>query len=153
MLAALPRLSRRGIFSDSAANKLVDTFMKRLQIKAFGPAQKVGTLSGGNQQKVLLARWLCLELKILMLDEPTRGIDVGAKAEVRALIDELAEQGLGVLLISSETEELVDGSHRILVLRDGAIVDELSGDRLTEADFVQAIAGTGEDDQERQGNV
>ncbi|MEP6527882.1 MAG: sugar ABC transporter ATP-binding protein [Nocardioidaceae bacterium] len=153
VLAALPRLSRNGIFSDSAANKLVDTFMKRLRIKAFGPAQKVGTLSGGNQQKVLLARWLCLEPKILMLDEPTRGIDVGAKAEVRALIDELAEQGLGVLLISSETEELIDGSHRILVLRDGAIGDELSGDRLTEANFVQAIAGTGYEGQGGEGNV
>jgi len=146
VLAALPRLSKRGVFSDSAAKKLVDTFMKRLNIKAFGPAQRVGTLSGGNQQKVLLARWLCLEPKILMLDEPTRGIDVGAKAEVRRLIDELAEQGLGVLLISSETEELVDGSHRILVLRDGAIADELRGDRLTESELVQAIAGTAADE-------
>jgi len=91
---------------------------------------------------VLLARWLCLEPKILMLDEPTRGIDVGAKAEVRRLIDELAAQGLGVLLISSETEELVDGSHRILVLRDGTIVDELAGDSLSEEDLVLAIAGT-----------
>ncbi len=143
VLAALPQLSSRGLFSDKAAKKLVDTFMRRLNIKAFGPAQKVGTLSGGNQQKVLLARWLCLEPKVLMLDEPTRGIDVGAKAEVRRLIDELAEQGLGVLLISSETEELVDGSHRILVLRDGAIVGELSGDNLTESELVQAIAGTG----------
>jgi monosaccharide-transporting ATPase len=146
VLAALPRLSKRGIFSDRAANKLVDTFMKRLNIKAFGAAQKVGTLSGGNQQKVLLARWLCLAPKILMLDEPTRGIDVGAKAEVRRLIDELAEQGLGVLLISSETEELVDGSHRILVLRDGSIVDELRGSQLTEGALVQAIAGTVDDE-------
>ncbi len=144
VLAALPRLSTRGVFSDKAARKLVDTFMKRLNIKAFGPSQKVGTLSGGNQQKVLLARWLCLNPKVLMLDEPTRGIDVGAKAEVRQLIDELAEQGLGVLLISSETEELVDGAHRILVLRDGAIVEELSGEQLTENDLVQAIAGTGD---------
>ncbi len=143
VLAALPRLSTRGVFSDKAARKLVDTFMKRLNIKAFGPTQRVGTLSGGNQQKVLLARWLCLGPKVLMLDEPTRGIDVGAKAEVRRLIDELAEQGLGVLLISSETEELVDGAHRILVLRDGSIVDELGGDNLTEAALVQAIAGTG----------
>ena len=145
VLAALPQLSKRGIFSERAARKLVDTFMTRLNIKAFGPLQKVGTLSGGNQQKVLLARWLCLQPKVLMLDEPTRGIDVGAKAEVRALIDELAEQGLGVLLISSETEELVDGSHRILVLRDGAIVEELSGDHLSENDLVQAIAGTGDE--------
>jgi ribose transport system ATP-binding protein len=142
VLAALPRLSKSGVFSDSAANKLVATFMQRLNIKAFGPSQKVGTLSGGNQQKVLLARWLCLEPRILMLDEPTRGIDVGAKAEVRRLIDELAEQGLGVLLISSETEELVDGSHRVLVLREGSIVDELDGHRLNEGDLVHAIAGT-----------
>ncbi len=142
VLAALPRLSKRGIFSDAAADKLVETFMKRLSIRAYGPSQRVGTLSGGNQQKVLLARWLCLEPKILMLDEPTRGIDVGAKAEVRRLIDELAAQGLGVLLISSETEELVDGSHRILVLRDGAVVDELAGERLTEEELVHAIAGT-----------
>ncbi len=143
VLAALPALSRMGVVSDGAANKLVDTFMKRLNIKAYGAAQKVGTLSGGNQQKVLLARWLCLEPKILMLDEPTRGIDVGAKAEVRRLIDELAEQGLGVLLISSETEELVDGSHRVLVLREGVVVEELSGDRLNERELVHAIAGDG----------
>ncbi|MDQ1681423.1 MAG: galactofuranose transport system ATP-binding protein [Frankiaceae bacterium] len=143
ILAALPRLSRRGLFSDGAADKLVDTFMKRLNIKAYGPGQKVGTLSGGNQQKVLLARWLCLEPKVLMLDEPTRGIDVGAKAEVRRLVDELAEQGLAVLLISSETEELVDGAHRVLVLRDGAVVGELGGAELTEEDLVRAIAGAG----------
>jgi ribose transport system ATP-binding protein len=143
ILAALPRLSKRGIFSDAAADKLVDTFMKRLDIKAYGPGQKVGTLSGGNQQKVLLARWLCLEPKVLMLDEPTRGIDVGAKAEVRRLVDELAEQGLAVLLISSETEELVDGAHRVLVLRDGAVVGELGGAALTEEGLVHAIAGAG----------
>ena len=154
VLAALPRLSKNGIFSDRAAAKLVDTFMTRLRIRAFGPTQKVGTLSGGNQQKVLLARWLCLNPKILMLDEPTRGIDVGAKAEIRTLIDELAEQGLGVLLISSETDELVDGSHRILVLRDGSIVGELNGTEINEKDLVQAIAGNGDEaPQEREKNV
>ena len=87
--------------------------MERLKIKAASPDQKVGELSGGNQQKVLLARWLCLHPKVLLLDEPTRGIDVGAKAEVQKLIDEFAEEGLGVLLISSELEELIEGSDRV----------------------------------------
>ena len=101
--------------------------MRRLRIKAASPHQQVAELSGGNQQKVLLARWLATEPKILLLDEPTRGIDVGAKAEVQALIDELAQDGLGVLLISADLEELVEGSDRVVVLEDGTVVGELSG--------------------------
>ena len=93
------------------------------------PEQKVAELSGGNQQKVLLARWLCAGPKVLLLDEPTRGIDVGAKAEVQALIDELATEGLAVLLISSELDELLDGADRLIVLRDGQVVGELTGER------------------------
>ena len=121
MLAALPRLSRLGLVSTAKQDEIVDYFMKRLKIKASSPDQKISELSGGNQQKVLLARWLCLHPKVLLLDEPTRGIDVGAKAEVQKLIDELAEEGLGVLLISSELEELIEGSDRVVVLRDGAV--------------------------------
>ncbi|PJT47304.1 sugar ABC transporter ATP-binding protein, partial [Streptomyces albidoflavus] len=83
VLAALPRLSRAGIVSRARQDRVVEIFMKRLRIKASSPEQKVGELSGGNQQKVLLARWLCLEPRVLLLDEPTRGIDVGAKAEVQ----------------------------------------------------------------------
>lgn len=93
VLAALPRLSRAGIVSRARQDRVVEIFMKRLRIKASSPEQKVGELSGGNQQKVLLARWLCLEPRVLLLDEPTRGIDVGAKAEVQGLIDELAGRG------------------------------------------------------------
>jgi monosaccharide-transporting ATPase len=141
VLAALPRLSRAGLVSDSKADEIVARFMKQLHIRATGPDQKVGTLSGGNQQKVMLARWLCLHPKVLILDEPTRGIDVGAKAEVRVAIDELAAAGLAVLLISSETEELVDGSDRIIVLKEGRVTDVLTGDRLSEDDLVRAIAG------------
>ncbi|MFE7168625.1 sugar ABC transporter ATP-binding protein [Streptomyces sp. NPDC057616] len=139
-LAALPGLSRFGLVDDSRIDKIVETFMKRLRIKAAGPHQKVGELSGGNQQKVLLARWLALHPKVLLLDEPTRGIDVGAKAEVQALIDELADDGLAVLLISSDTEELIEGSDRVVVLKDGAVVRELTGDAVTEDALMRAIA-------------
>ncbi|SQA22124.1 sugar uptake ABC transporter ATP-binding protein [Streptomyces griseus] len=140
MLAALPRLSRGGIVSRARQDRVVDIFMKRLRIKASGPEQKVGELSGGNQQKVLLARWLCLEPKVLLLDEPTRGIDVGAKAEVQSLIDELAREGLAVLLISSDIEELIEGADRVVVLRGGALAGELAGDEVDESRLLAVLA-------------
>ncbi|QNP66732.1 sugar ABC transporter ATP-binding protein [Streptomyces genisteinicus] len=140
VLAAMPRLSRAGIVSRARQDRVVDIFMKRLRIKASSPEQKVGELSGGNQQKVLLARWLCLEPKVLLLDEPTRGIDVGAKAEVQALIDELAQEGLAVLLISSDIEELVEGADRIVVLRNGATAGELTGGQVGEQSLLAALA-------------
>jgi ribose transport system ATP-binding protein len=139
-LAALPLLSRAGLVSRAKQDELVRFFMDRLRIKASGPDQKVSDLSGGNQQKVLLARWLCLQPKVLLLDEPTRGIDVGAKAEVQALINELAEDGLGVLLISSELEELVEGSDRVVVLKDGRVVGELVGAEVSEDALLSALA-------------
>ncbi|MFE9835756.1 sugar ABC transporter ATP-binding protein [Streptomyces sp. NPDC005551] len=146
-LAALPGLSRFGLVDEARVDRIVDTFMKRLRIKAAGPHQKVGELSGGNQQKVLLARWLAMNPKVLLLDEPTRGIDVGAKAEVQRLIDELADDGLGVVLISSDTEELIEGSDRVIVLKDGVVVEELTGDAVTEDRLMRALAtaptGTG----------
>jgi galactofuranose transport system ATP-binding protein len=140
-LAALPRLSRAGLVSEARVDRIVETFMRRLRIKASGPHQRVAELSGGNQQKVLIARWLATEPKVLLLDEPTRGIDVGAKAEVQRLIDELAEAGLGVLLISADLEELVEGSDRVVVLKDGAVVGELTGGELTEEAVMATIAG------------
>ncbi|MHA4816023.1 sugar ABC transporter ATP-binding protein [Streptomyces aculeolatus] len=143
-LAALPRMSRYGLVSEARIDAVVETFVSRLRIKAASPHQKVGELSGGNQQKVLLARWLAMQPKVLLLDEPTRGIDVGAKAEVQKLVDELAEDGLGVLLISSDVEELIEGSDRVVVLRDGAVVGELTGDDVTEDRLMEAIAAAAE---------
>lgn len=140
VLAAMPRLSPAGIVSRARQDRIVDIFMKRLRIKAASPEQKVGELSGGNQQKVLLARWLCLEPKVLLLDEPTRGIDVGAKAEVQSLIDDLAREGLAVLLISSDIEELIEGADRIVVLRGGAVAGELSGDEVAESHLLEVLA-------------
>ena len=142
-LAALPRLSRAGLVSEDRIDKLVKTFMERLRIKASSPRQRVRDLSGGNQQKVVLARWLCTEPRILLLDEPTRGIDVGAKAEVQALVAELAQQGLGIVLVSSEMEELIGGSSRIVVLQNGSTVADLRGDDVTEADLMDALSHSG----------
>ncbi|MGW9521106.1 sugar ABC transporter ATP-binding protein [Streptomyces diastaticus] len=140
VLAALPRLSRAGIVSRARQDRVVEIFMRRLRIKASSPEQKVGELSGGNQQKVLLARWLCLQPRVLLLDEPTRGIDVGAKAEVRGLIDELAREGLAVLLISSDIEELIEGADRVVVLRAGCLAGELAGDAVTEPALLEILA-------------
>jgi galactofuranose transport system ATP-binding protein len=140
VLAALPRLSAAGLVSRRRQDSIVDTFMRRLRIKAASPDQRVGELSGGNQQKVLLARLLCMQPKVLLLDEPTRGIDVGAKAEVQALVDELAKDGLGVVLISSEFEEVVEGSDAIVVLREGRVVTRLEGADVNEAALLAALA-------------
>jgi ribose transport system ATP-binding protein len=144
-LAALPRMSRGGFVSQKKIDGVVDTFMRRLRIKASSPEQKVRELSGGNQQKVLLARLLCLSPKVLILDEPTRGIDVGAKAEVQALIDELAADGLAVLLISSELSEVVEGSDSVVVLRDGAALGTLRGKDISEDRIMSMIAEAASD--------
>jgi ribose transport system ATP-binding protein len=139
-LAALPTLTRAGIVDRAKQAEIVDRFMQRLGIKATSAEQKIRELSGGNQQKVLLARWLCMQPALLILDEPTRGIDIGAKAEIQALINELAGTGLGVLMISSELEELVEGSSRVVVLRDGQNVAELRGDGISQQSIIHAMA-------------
>ena len=139
-LAALPTLTRYGFVSRKQQQEIVDRFIQRLGIKTSGPDQLIRELSGGNQQKVLLARWLCLNPRLLLLDEPTRGIDVGAKAEIQALIEELAESGLGVLMISSELEELTEGSDRIVVLRDGQTVASLSHAEASQDALMAAMA-------------
>ncbi len=142
-LALMPRLAKAGIIDEAQQRALVDKFIARLGIKCSGPDQRIRELSGGNQQKVLLARWLVMNPKLLILDEPTRGIDVGAKAEIQTIIKELAEQGLGVLMISSELEEVIEGSDRVFVLREGRDVAEIDRKGLTETAVMAAMA-TGE---------
>jgi len=139
-LAALPTLTRLGVVDRTRQREIVDRFMHRLDIKATSADQRIRELSGGNQQKVLLARWLCMSPALLILDEPTRGIDIGAKAEIQALINELAGAGLGVLMISSELEELVEGSSRVVVLRDGQDVAELRGGDISQQAIIHAMA-------------
>ncbi len=140
-LAALPRLARAGIVSEARLDKVVGALMSRLRIKATSPHQPASELSGGTQQKVLLARWLATHPRVLMLDEPTRGIDVGSKAEVQSLIDDLAVDGLAVMLISSDLDEIVSTCDRVVVLRDGAIVSQLSGTGITEKNIMSLLAG------------
>ena len=142
-LALLPRLARHGVVDADEQARIVDRFIERLGIKTSGPDQPIRELSGGNQQKVLLARWLCMDPRLLILDEPTRGIDVGAKREIQNLINELASSGLGVLMISSELEELTEGSDRVVVLRDGRSVAELDGDAITQEAIMEAMAHGG----------
>lgn len=141
VLAALPRLSRAGFTSRKKQDAVVDVFIKRLHIKASSADQIVSELSGGNQQKVMIARWLAMSPKVLLLDEPTRGIDVGAKAEVQSLIDELAGEGLAIVLVSSEVEEVVEGSGRVIVLREGSVETELTGVHVDEEHLLAALAG------------
>jgi monosaccharide-transporting ATPase len=142
-LAALPLLTRFGVVSRSRQREMVERFMRRLGIKAASADQRIRELSGGNQQKVLLARWLCTSPRLLILDEPTRGIDIGAKGEIQALVNELAAEGLGVLMISSELEELVEGSSRVVVLRDGQNVAELRGHAISQQAIIHAMADEG----------
>jgi len=143
-LAALPMITKFGVVSRAKQREIVDRFMKRLSIKASSPEQKIRELSGGNQQKVLLGRWLCRNPKLLLLDEPTRGIDIGAKGDIQELINELAEQGLGVLMISSELEELVEGCSRVIVMRGGERAAELRGDQISSDAIIHAMADAGE---------
>lgn len=107
---------------------LVSHYIDRMRVKTPSAEQLIGLLSGGNQQKVIVSRWLATEPKVLLMDEPTRGIDVGAKSEMYSLIDSLAREGLAILLVSSEMTEILGLADRVLVMREGSVAGELSGD-------------------------
>jgi L-arabinose transport system ATP-binding protein len=131
-LAILRQLSRFHFVRSRLERAVATGFVERLRVRTPSLDQEVGKLSGGNQQKVVLARWLAARPKVLILDEPTRGIDVGAKAEIYHLIDELANEGLGIILISSELPEILGLSDRIYVMQNGRITGELPGTEATE---------------------
>jgi ABC-type sugar transport system ATPase subunit len=139
-LVILPELSKRGIVSKKDQRKVAESFIKKLGIKTPSPDQIIKNLSGGNQQKVLLAKWLCKQPMLIILDEPTRGIDVGAKSEIETLIQDLSTEGISVLMISSEMEELIRRCDRIAVLHDGKKVGELVGEKISENSIMNAIA-------------
>lgn len=131
-MAILKQLSRFHFVRRRLERSIATRFIERLQVRTPSLEQEAGKLSGGNQQKVVLARWLAAKPKILILDEPTRGIDVGAKAEIYRLIDELANEGLGIMFISSELPEILGLSDRIYVMQNGRITGELSRADATE---------------------
>lgn len=139
-IAILPKIAKGGILDGKKQAEIVDKYIKAINIKTPSPEQEIRNLSGGNQQKVLLARWLCMEPDLIILDEPTRGIDVGAKSEIEALIQEISSKGIGVLLISSELEELVRNCHRLVVMHDGHNVGELTGSEISEENIMALMA-------------
>lgn len=140
VLACMKQISRLGFVISRKRLALVNRYIEELRIKTPTPEQRIRNLSGGNQQKALLARWMATNPKLIILDEPTRGIDVGAKQEVERLVQQIASQGIGVLLISSEIPELVRNCDRVIVLREGEQVGELAGAQISEEAIMQIIA-------------
>lgn len=139
--AALPRLTRHSLIQEKLEKRVVEHGYSTLSVKSTDAEESILNLSGGNQQKVLLARWLANDPQLLLLDEPTRGIDVGTKAEIHRLVDEQAQQGRAILLISSELPELLALSDRVYVLYQGEVAAELPGGPNSEEDVLSATMG------------
>ncbi|MCI8332889.1 MAG: sugar ABC transporter ATP-binding protein [Clostridiales bacterium] len=116
-------------------------YVKKLSIKTPSMEQTVKNLSGGNQQKVVLAKWIMKHPQVLILDEPTRGIDVGAKAEIYSIMNSLTEQGMGIIFISSELPEVINMSDRVMVMRNGCIAGEVSGEEITQENIMKYATG------------
>jgi rhamnose transport system ATP-binding protein len=140
-LTRMRALSRGGLISSGAENGLAREWAARLQLKFHRLEDSVGTLSGGNQQKVVLGKWLATDPKVLIVDEPTRGIDVGTKAEVHRLMSELAGQGVAVLMISSELPEVLGMADRVLVMHEGRLTGELSRAEADEESVIRLATG------------
>ena len=142
-LPSLGRTSRNGFLQLAEEFKLARDFTERLDLRAASLDTDVGNLSGGNQQKVVIAKWLATQPKVIILDEPTKGIDIGSKAAVHAFMAELAAQGLAVIMVSSEIPEILGMSDRVIVMREGLMAAELKGEDLTPETLVRHAAGIG----------
>ena len=127
-----------------------DEYIKLLEVKTASPDTPIKSLSGGNQQKVILGRWLLTHPEYLILDEPTRGIDVGTKIEIQKLVLKLASEGMSVTFISSETDEMLRTCSRLIVMRDRRTVGELSGDELNQVMIMNTIAGGDNQNEEKE---
>lgn len=153
---SLPSLDSRqflGFIKRQEEQEVVEALSESIDIRAASKRQEVQFLSGGNQQKVVLAKWLATNAKLLIFDEPTRGIDVGAKASIHQLIRDLATQGVGVMMISSELPEIIGMSDRVIVMHEGRVEAELDGDQMTEKDIMLAATGTTEENSELIGKL
>ena len=140
-LAVLPRLTKAGFLRRGEERDLVTRYIERLRVKTPGLEAGIAGLSGGNQQKLALAKWLARECRVLIVDEPTRGVDVGAKAEIHKLLDELACQGLAIVVVSSELPEAMNLSRRIVVMRGGRIQGELNRPQFSQTNLLRLMAG------------
>ena len=132
---------KNGIFDNKTSDIFVQRLIDRLRIKSGYPDKEVGTLSGGNQQKVVLAKWIGIAPKVLILDEPTRGVDVGAKREIYQLMNELAERGVPIIMVSSDLPEVIGVSDRIMVMHEGRISGELTRQEATQEKVMQLATG------------
>jgi rhamnose transport system ATP-binding protein len=141
VLASLASITRHGLTAVGVSRERASSWLERLQVKYGRLSDSVSTLSGGNQQKVVLAKWLSRKPTVMIVDEPTRGIDVGTKAEVHRLLEDLAAEGVAVLVISSELPEMLLLADRILVIREGRLVEEIARAEATEENIVAAAAG------------
>jgi ABC-type sugar transport system ATPase subunit len=140
-LATLPRLSRLGFVKKAEERQIATRFSERLKVKTPSIDALIAGLSGGNQQKIALAKWLARDCDVLIVDEPTRGVDVGAKSEIHRLLDELACQGLALIVISSELPEVMNLSRRIVVLRQGRIAGEIQRAEFSQVALMRLMAG------------
>ena len=137
-LASIERAERWGFLNNRLEKRLAGDYIDRLKIKTPSVSQNVGNLSGGNQQKVVIAKWLATKPSVILLDEPTRGIDVNAKNEIYKLISELATAGLGIIMVSSELPEILAISDRIIVLSEGRRIGSFSPSEATEEILLKA---------------
>lgn len=144
-LPSLAKTSRNGFLRMAEEFALARTFTERLDLRASSLSQNVSTLSGGNQQKVVIAKWLATSPKVIILDEPTKGIDIGSKAAVHEFMGELVAQGLSVIMVSSELPEILGMSDRIVVMREGRVIDTLENDGLKPETLVRLAAGIAEE--------
>jgi rhamnose transport system ATP-binding protein len=143
-LPSLGQTSRAGFLRLAEEFRLARDYTSRLDLRAAALDQDVGKLSGGNQQKVVIAKWLATKPRVIILDEPTKGIDIGSKAAVHAFMAELAAEGLAVVMVSSEIPEVLGMSDRVIVMRQGLIVAEVAGAEMTPETLVRHAAGIGE---------
>jgi len=141
-LANIRYLNSFMFIKEREVNQVFEDYRDKLSLSCAGPGVPVVNLSGGNQQKIVIAKWLSINPSILILDEPTRGIDVGSKAEIHKLVASMAEQGMAILVISSEMPEIMGVSHRILTMHQGRITNEFSGENITESNLIDAITSS-----------
>jgi ABC-type sugar transport system ATPase subunit len=139
-LATLNKVSKSGAIMKGKKDRIVKQFVTDLGIRPALPDRLIENFSGGNQQKAVIAKWLSAKPKIVIMDEPTRGIDVGAKSEIYAIINELAEQGVGIIFVSSELPELIGVCDRILVVREGKLVAEYMKEDFSEENIIKSAS-------------
>lgn len=136
-LPSMKNFTRTGLIQKSKLDKVALSVMSDLNLRPLNIEKHIGTLSGGNQQKVIIGRWVAADAKVFLFDEPTRGIDIGAKSEIYNLIEKLAQEGKAIVVVSSEMPEIIRISDRVLVMREGKIAAELKGDDINEENIAQ----------------